>query len=139
MRGIQLFQIRKSNNKFDPKYLMNDNDELFVVEYNGYHITIIRHKFWDNTYQSNLRIIKDGSQLVDGEPNEYGVSCALWIQQISSKNPGKTEEKLILKAKAIIDRLDENGRGELCLCNRGNIIEDPNIIAEFAKYAQTVS
>ena len=97
MRGIQLFQIRKSNNKFDPKYLMNDNDELFVVEYNGYHITIIRHKFWDNTYQSNLRIIKDGNELVDGEPNVYGKSGALWIEQISSKNPGKAEEKMVLR------------------------------------------
>jgi hypothetical protein len=137
MRGIQLFQIRKSNNKFDPKYYVGNNDELFVVEYNDYHITIIRRKFWDDTYQSRLRIIKDGKELVNGEPNIYGKSGALWIEQISSKNPGKAEEKMVLKAKAIINRLDENGRGELCLCNRGNIIEDPNIIAEFAKYMQT--
>jgi hypothetical protein len=132
MRGIRQYNIAKSKYKFSSrpfnKFIAKtpySTNEVFVTQYNGYDLTMIRCKSIYNgklDYHSRLKIVKDNHELVN-QRSSSGVETVLWFDQVSTKNPQQVEEKLKAKAMTIIDRLDSNSNARLYLCNRGNIVE----------------
>jgi len=109
------------------------DDEIILVGYNDYDLEIHRHEYEykDKTYyQSWVEILKGELKLRDThrfEPDYYYpdgmILTDLPLMTTTTKDPISAEYKLIDKAKAIIDRLDENGQAVLEMCNKGNILE----------------
>jgi hypothetical protein len=106
----------------------------YTVGYNGYNIEVDRNEYdWNNKHyiQSMIEITRDELTLQDMyrfEPDEYHpdglITTGLPLDVTSKIDPISAEEKLIIKAKAIIDRLDENGKARITMCNKGNILPD---------------
>jgi hypothetical protein len=112
----------------------NEEKYKYTVEYNGYNIEVERneHDWKDKHYiQSMIEITRGELTLRDMyrfEPDEYHldglITTGLPLEVMSKVDPISAEEKLIIKAKAIIDRLDENGKAKITMCNKGNILPD---------------
>jgi len=117
----------------------HQNLETILVGYKEYDIKVIRNTYISNlnkqqidkTYvQSWVEIYKGDLKLYDTyrfEPDEYHpdgilLTC-LPLEVTTTKDPVTAEYKLLDKARAIIDRLDENGQAVLEMCNKGNILE----------------
>jgi hypothetical protein len=128
---------------YDPDQIeLRDNIELrqneekykYTVEYNGYNIEVDRNEHdWNSKHyiQSMIEITRGELTLRDMyrfEPDEYDpdglITTGLPLEVMSKIDPISAEEKLIIKAKAIIDRLDENGKARITMCNKGNILPD---------------
>ncbi len=121
-----------------------DNDDIesrqnkekykYTVGYNGYNIEVDRNEYdWNGKHyiQSMVEITRDELTLRDMyrfEPDEYHpdglITTELPLEVTSRVDPISAEEKLIVKAKAIIDLLDENGSAKITMCNKGNILLD---------------
>jgi len=96
----------------------NEEKYKYTVEYNGYNIEVDRNEYdWNGKHyiQSMIEITRDELTLRDMyrfEPDEYHpdglITTGLPLDVTSKIDPISAEEKLIIKAKAIIDRLDEN-------------------------------
>lgn len=142
MKGIMQYNIALSKYEFninDYSYLFRGSStktELFITHYSGYNINIIRftstHSDGKTSYRSKVKISKGYSELVNSYDD--GVDISLWFEQQSTRNPIQVENKLMLKAMAIIDRLDENSSARLYLCNRGNIVEIDNLPQDIKEY-----
>ena len=112
----------------------NEEKYKYTVEYNGYNIEVDRNEYdWNDKHyiQSMIEITRDELTLRDMhrfEPDEYHPDGLITIElplEVTSKiDPISAEEKLIVKAKAIINRLDENGKARITMCNKGNILPD---------------
>jgi hypothetical protein len=136
MRGIMQYNIAPSKYKFSSrpfnKFIAKtpySTNEVFITQYNGYDLTMIRCKsIYDGKldYHSRLKIVKDNYELVN-QHSRSGVETVLWFDQVSTKNPQQVEEKLKAKAMIIINQLDSNSNARLYLCNRGNIVEIDNL------------
>ena len=136
MRGIMQYNIAPSKYKFSSrpfnKFIAKtpySTNEVFITQYNGYDLTMIRCKsIYDGKldYHSRLKIVKDNYELVN-QHSRSGVETVLWFDQVSTKNPQQVEEKLKAKAMIVIDQLDSNSNARLYLCNRGNIVEIDNL------------
>ena len=106
----------------------------YTVEYNEYNIEVDRNEYdWNGKHyiQSMIEITRGELTLRDMyrfEPDEYHpdglITTGLPLDVTSKIDPISAEEKLIIKAKAIIDRLDENGKARITMCNKGNILPD---------------
>ena len=111
------------------------NDETILVGYKDYTLEVHRNTYHSSlnnkTYiQSWIEIIKGELTLKDTyrfEPDEYHpdgiILTELPLMVTTTKDPVSAEYKLIDKARAIIDKLDENGQAVLEMCNKGNILE----------------
>ena len=109
------------------------DDEIILVNYKDYTLEIHRHEYKhsDKTYiQSWIEILKGELTLRDTyrfEPDDYHpdgmILTDLPLMTTTTKDPISAEYKLLDKARAIIDRLDENGQAVLEMCNKGNILE----------------
>ena len=112
----------------------NKEKYKYTVEHNGYSIEIERNEYdWNNKHyiQSMIEITRGELTLQDiyrFEPDEYHpdglITTGLPLDVTSRVDPISAEEKLIIKAKAIINRLDENGKVRITMCNKGNILPD---------------
>jgi hypothetical protein len=112
----------------------NKEKYKYTVGYNGYNIEVDRNEYdWNNKHyiQSMIEITRGELTLQDMyrfEPDEYHpdglITTGLPLDVTSKIDPISAEEKLIIKAKAIIDRLDENGKARITMCNKGNILPD---------------
>jgi hypothetical protein len=106
----------------------------YIVGYGGYNIEVDRNEYdWNGKHyiQSMIEITRGELTLRDMyrfEPDEYHpdglITTGLPLDVTSKIDPISAEEKLIIKAKAIIDRLDENGKARITMCNKGNILPD---------------
>lgn len=146
MRGIMQYNIAKSKYNFDTCPYNNfiaktsyTTNEVFVTQYNGYDLNMIRCKAVHNgkvDYHSRLMIVKDNHELVNQHSD--GDTTVLWFDQVSTKNPQQVEEKLKAKAITIIDQLDSNSNARLYLCNRGNIVEINKLPQDIKEYYELV-
>jgi len=140
MRGIMQYNIAPSKYKFDAQEQFiaetpTTTNEVFVTWYGDYDLNVIRCTSTYNgkvSYSSRLKIFKGNYELVNRHWDED--ETTLWFEQVSSKNPSQAEDKLKMKAMAIIDRLDENSNARLYLCNRGNIVEVENLPQDIKEY-----
>ena len=146
MRGIMQYNIAKSKYKFSArpfnKFIAKtpySTNEVFITQYNGYDLTMLRCKSIYNgklDYHSRLKIVKDNYELINKHSN--GIETVLWFDQVSTKNPQQVEEKLKAKAITIIDQLDSNSNARLYLCNRGNIVEINKLPQDIKEYYELV-
>jgi hypothetical protein len=112
----------------------NEEKYKYTVEHNEYSIEIERNEYdWNNKHyiQSMVEITRGELILRDMyrfEPDEYHpdglITTGLPLEVTSRVDPISAEEKLIIKAKAIIDRLDDDGKARITMCNKGNILPD---------------
>ena len=114
-------------------------NEVFITWYGGYDLNVIRctSTYNGKTYYSSRLMISKGNHELNNIHWD-GDETALWFEQVSTKNPIQVEDKLKLKAMAIIDRLDENSSARLYLCNRGNIVEVENLPQDVKEYYDLV-
>jgi hypothetical protein len=148
--GIQTYNLELHKvEPIDWLSLLDDDDDIidddieprqnkekykYTVGYNGYNIEVDRNEYdWNNKHyiQSMIEITRGELTLQDMyrfEPDEYHpdglITTGLPLDVTSKIDPISAEEKLIIKAKAIIDRLDENGKARITMCNKGNILPD---------------
>ena len=137
------YNIAPSKYRFDIENYMticdDTTNEVFTTWYGDYDLNVIR---CTSTYGgkihhgSRLVITKGNYELVNRHWDED--ETTLWFEQVSSKNPSQAEDKLKMKAMAVIDRLDKNSNARLYLCNRSNIVEVDNLPQDVKEYYDLV-